>query len=173
MACSKCMTIKRVDCSNKINIHTQVKDYNGVFHADNGLLFCNYYDFSIKWKHKSTIDVYCASKRHDLQRKIFKTKEKAKSQQTLQTTLLSIKSKNEVIEDLIEAFAFFRANIPLEKVNILLSFFKKHLNKGVQAQTLHQLYLPRIFNKHVNTFKSIFDSKPVCIIMNESSNNCE
>ena len=46
--------------------------------------------------------MHCASKKHGSQKKIFKTKEKAKSQQTLQTTLLSMESKNEVIEDLIE-----------------------------------------------------------------------
>ena len=46
-----------------------------------------------------------------------------------------------MIEDLIEAFA--NADIPLEKVNNLLPFFKKHLKEGgaiPQAPTLRQLY---------------------------------
>src|SRR3954451_7316193 len=156
-----------------VTVHTRVKDYNGIFRVDNGLLFCNYCDLSIEWKHKSTIDAHCTSKKHGSQKKIFETKEKAKSQQTLQTTLLSMQSKKEVIEDLIEAFA--NADIPLEKVNNLLPFFKKHLKEGgaiPQAPTLRQLYLPRVFNKHADTLKSIFNSKPVCIIIDESSDNC-
>src|SRR4051812_14321731 len=116
----------------------------------------------------------CTSKKHDSQKKIFETKEKAKSQQILQTTLLSMESKKEVIEDLIEAFA--NADIPLEKVNNLLPFLKNILKKEVQFLK-HQLYvnyiyLDGVFNKHADTLKSIFDSKPVCIIIGESSDNC-
>src|SRR6266480_2533529 len=116
--------------TNAVTVRTRVKDYNGVFRADNGLLFCNYCDLSIEWKNKSTIDAHCASKKHGSQKKIFETKEKSKIQQTLQATLLSIESKNEVIEDLIEAFA--NADIPLEKVNNLLPFFKNILKKEAQ-----------------------------------------
>ena len=57
-----------------------------------------------------------------------KNKRKTKSQQTLETAFLATVSKKEGIEDLIEAFA--NADIPLEKVNDLLPFFKKHLKKG-------------------------------------------
>ena len=119
------------------------------------------------------MDAHCASKKHGSQKKIFETKEKSKSQQTLQATLLSIESKNEVIENLIEAFA--NADISLEKVNNLLSFLKKHFKEEgaiPQASTLRQLYLPKVFNKYVDTLKSIFDSKPICIIMDENNDNC-
>ena len=132
---------------NTVTVYTRVKDYNGIFRADDGLLFCNYCDLSIEWKHKSTIDANCASKKHASQKIIFETREKVQSQQTLQTTLLASASKKEVIEDLIEAFA--NADIPLEKVNILLPFFKKHLKEGgaiPKAPTLRQLYLPNVFN---------------------------
>jgi len=73
---------------------------------------------------------------------------------------------------LIEVFA--NANILLEKVNLLFFFFKKYLKEGgaiPQALILHNIYLPRVFNKHINTLKLIFDIKLVCIIMDESSDD--
>ncbi|CAI2195659.1 15813_t:CDS:1, partial [Funneliformis geosporum] len=56
-------------------------------------------------------------------------------------------AKKQLIEDLIEAFA--TADIPLEKVNSLLLFFKKHVKNGgsiPQAPTLRQNYLPNVFD---------------------------
>ncbi|RIA79478.1 hypothetical protein C1645_840580 [Glomus cerebriforme] len=80
-----------------------------------------------------------------------------------QLTLASIQAaadlKKQVIEDLIEAFAI--ADIPLEKVNSLLLFFKKHVKNGgsiPQAPTLRQIYLPNIFERHHQSLKSFFDS---------------
>ena len=79
-------------------------------------------------------------------------------------------SKKQLIEDLIEAFV--TVNIPFEKVNSLLPFFKKHIkNKGSISQTLtfRQIYLPNIFDKHYQYLKLLFDSKPVAIIMDETT----
>ena len=123
--------------SNTIIAYTRVKEYEGVFHVDNSLLFCNYCDLLVEWKHKSTINMHYASKKHTSQKKSFEIKDKVKSQQTLQTSLLASKSKKEMIEDLIKVFV--NANILLEKVNLLLPFFKKYLKEGgaiPQAPTL-------------------------------------
>ncbi|PKK57110.1 hypothetical protein RhiirC2_764090, partial [Rhizophagus irregularis] len=82
-------------------------------------------------------------------------------------------SKKEVIEDLIKAFSL--ANIPLEKVNHLLPFFKKYLKEGgaiPQAPTLRQIYLPRVFNNHLSLLQSYFNQKPVAIIMDETTDDC-
>ena len=156
-----------------VTVYTQVEENLGVFHVDNGLLFCNYCDFSIDWKHKSTVDAHCMGKKHLTQKRIYEDKQKTKNQQTLETTLTIANSKREMIEDLIQAFA--GADIPLEKINSLIPFFKKYVKEGgaiPQAPTLRQLYLPRVFEKHINTLKLIFDSKSVCIIMDESSDDC-
>ncbi|CAI2199897.1 13018_t:CDS:1, partial [Funneliformis geosporum] len=62
---------------------------------------------------------------------------------------------------LIEAFV--TADIPLEKVNCLILFFKKHVKNGgsiPQAPTLRRNYLPSIFEKHYQSLKLLFDSKP-------------
>jgi len=78
-----------------------------------------------------------------------------------------------MIEDLIKVFV--NANILLEKVNLLLPFFKKYLKKEgaiTQAPTLYSIYLLKVFDKHIDTLKSIFDAKPIYIIMDKSNNNC-
>lgn len=156
-----------------VTVYTRVEENPGVFHIDNGLLFCNYCDLSIEWKHKSTVDAHCIGKKHLTQKRNYEDNQKRKNQQTLETTLLAANSKREMIEDLIQSFA--GADIPLEKINFLLPFFKKYLKEGgaiPQAPTLRQIYLPNVFNKHIDALKLIFDSKPVCIIMDESSDDC-
>ncbi|PKY50585.1 hypothetical protein RhiirA4_467146 [Rhizophagus irregularis] len=133
--------------ANAITIYIKVKEHPDVFCIKNSFLFCNYCDLSVEWRHKST--------------------------QSLETTLLAVESKREVVESLIQAFA--NANIPLEKINYLLPFFKKYLKEGgaiPQALTLSQLYLPSVFENHIKTLLSIFNSKPVCIIMDELSDDC-
>jgi hypothetical protein len=159
--------------TSSVTVFSRVKEYENVFHVDNGLLFCNYCDLSVEWKHKSTIDAHCTSKKHLSQQKNFESNEKKKNQQTLERNLQASKSKKIVIEDLIEAFA--NADIPLEKINLLLPFFKKHLKEGgaiPQASTLRQIYLPKVFNKHQENLKLFFDSKPISIIMDETSDDC-
>ena len=79
------MSSKRQKIS-AVKVHTRVKDYKGVFRADNGLLFCNYCDLSVEWKHKSTIDAHCASKSM-LHKKLF-SKQKIKPKVNKQYKLL-------------------------------------------------------------------------------------
>ncbi|PKK76952.1 hypothetical protein RhiirC2_771892 [Rhizophagus irregularis] len=70
-------------------------------------------------------------------------------QLTLASTQVVADLKKQVIKDLIEAFTI--ADIPLEKVNSLLPFFKKHVkNEGSipQTPTLRQIYLPNVFERH-------------------------
>ncbi|CAG8464964.1 6664_t:CDS:2 [Diversispora eburnea] len=126
--------------TSSVTVFSRVKEYENIFHVDNGLLFCNYCDLSVEWKHKSTIDAHCTSKKYLSQQKNFELNEKKKNQQTLERNLQASESKKIVIEDLIEAFA--NADIPLEKINLLLLFFKKHLKEGgaiPQASTLRQI----------------------------------
>ena len=159
--------------ANAVSVYTRMKEHPDVFRVESGLLFCNYCDLSVEWRHKSTVDSHCLGKKHLAQKKIYEANQSKSNQQTLETTLLAADSKREVVENLIQAFA--SANIPLEKINHLLPFFKKYLKEGgaiPQAPTLRQLYLPSVFENHAKTLLSIFNSNPVCIIMNELSDDC-
>ncbi|RIA98096.1 hypothetical protein C1645_813137 [Glomus cerebriforme] len=82
-------------------------------------------------------------------------------QQTLQSSLRAADSRKIVIEDMVEAF--LSADIPLQKIDQLLPFFKKYLKEGgaiSKAPTLRQIYLPSVFEKHVTSLKLLFDSMP-------------
>ena len=145
----------------------------GVFKEDNVVMFCNYCDLSVKWKWKSTVDGHYSSNGHIRKKQIYENNEHTKKQVTISTVNAASESKKEVIEGLIEAFSL--ANIPLEKINHLLPFFKKYLKEGgaiPQASTLRQIYLPRVFNDHFSSLQNYFNQKPVAIVMDETTDDC-
>jgi len=130
----------------KVTVFTRQKEHPNDFRVDNGVLFCIFCDHSVEWNRKSTIDNHCKSKAHLANKKLYENNNRTNYQQTLHSSLSANEKKKAVIEDLIRAFA--GADIPLEKVNALLPFFKKYMQEGgaiPQAATLRQTYLPRIF----------------------------
>ena len=155
------------------SIHTRCNEYKDIFRVDDNILFCNYCNISVDWKRKSIVDNHCNSQKHISNVKSQEENQNKTQQLTLSSAQAAAESKKQLIEDLIEAFAI--ADIPLEKVNSLLPFFKKHVKNGgsiPQAPTLKQIYLPSIFEKHYQSLKLLFDSKPVAIIMDETTDDC-
>ena len=150
-----------------------MKAHPGVFREDKGIMFCNFCDLSVEWKSKSTVDGHCLSKVHIKKRQTYENNERTRWQATISAITTAAESKKEVIEELIEAFSI--TNIPLEKINHLLPFFKKYLKEGgaiPQAPTLHQIYLPRVFNNHLSLLQNFFNQKPIAIIMDETTDDC-
>jgi hypothetical protein len=157
----------------KVSLQTRMDEHPGVFRVDKDVMFCNFCDLSVEWKSKSTVDGHCRSQGHIKKKQNYEINEQKKKQITITSINAASESKKEVIEDLIKAFSL--ANIPLEKVNHLLPFFKKYLKEGgaiPQAPTLRQIYLPRVFNNHLSLFQSYFNQKPVAIIMDETTDDC-
>jgi hypothetical protein len=154
-------------------VHTRCSEYKNIFRVDDNILFCNYCNISVDWKRKSTVDNHCKSQKHISHIKSHEKTQNNNTQLTLSSTQAATEAKKQLIEDLIEAFA--TADIPLEKVNSLLSFFKKYIKNGgsiPQAPTLRQNYLPNVFDKHLQSLKLLFDSKPVAVIMDETTDDC-
>ncbi len=162
---------------SKVTVYTRAAEYSNDFRVDDGLLLCIYCNHAVKWEKKSTINdhihgvIHCAKKRE------YENKQKANGnvlqQRTIASTISIANSKKELIEDLIHAFAV--ADIPLEKVNSLLPFFQKHMKQGgfiPQAPTLCQIYLPQVFENHLNQIKLLFENKPVAITMDETTDDC-
>ncbi|GBB93453.1 hypothetical protein RclHR1_21770003 [Rhizophagus clarus] len=159
--------------SKSISVHTRCNEYKDIFHVDDNILFCNYCNIAIDWKHKSVVENHCKSQKHISNVRNQEEGQNRTQQLTFSSTQAFSETKKLLIEDLIEAFA--AADIPLEKVNSLLPFFKKHIKNGgsiPQAPTLRQVYLPNVFNKQYQLLKSFFDSKPVAIIMDETTDDC-
>ena len=156
-----------------VSIATRMNQYPSVFREDNGIMFCKFCDLSVEWKSKSTIDGHCLSKSHIKKKQTYESNAKRQGQVTISNVNAAFESRKEVIEDLIEAFSL--ANIPLEKINNLLPFFKKYLKEGgaiPQAPTLRQIYLPRIFNNNLSLLQNFFKQKPVAIIVDETTDDC-
>ncbi|CAB4437813.1 unnamed protein product [Rhizophagus irregularis] len=163
---------KRKRNYKNVSVYTRCNEYEDIFRVDDKVLFCNYCNVSVEWRQKSTVDNHCNSQKHISNMESHEEQNKAQ-QLTLASTQVAADLKKQIIEDLIEAFAI--ADIPLEKVNSLLPFFKKHVKNGgsiPQAPTLRQIYLPNVFERHHQYLKLFFDSKPVAIIMDETTDDC-
>ena len=118
---------------------------------------------------KSTVDGHCLSKSHIKKKQTYENNARRQGQ----VTISAFESKKEVIEDLIEAFSL--ANIPLEKINNLVPFFKKYLKEGgaiPKAPTIRRIHLPRVFNNHLSLLQNFFKQKPVAIIIDETTDDC-
>src|SRR5919205_1286034 len=88
----------------QVSISTRMNQYPGVFREDGGIMFCKFYDISVEWKSKSTVDGHCHSKGHVKKKQVYENNEQAKKQLTISTINAASESRKEVIEDLIEAF---------------------------------------------------------------------
>ena len=136
-------------------------------------MFCIYCDKSVEWKYKSTIDSHIKGNKHIANKKVYEERQKTSQQSTLQSSLRAAESKKAVVENLVEAF--LGADIPLQKIDQLIPFFKKYLKEGgaiPKAPTLRQNYLPSVFEKHIAFLKLLFDSTPISIIIDESLDSC-
>src|SRR4051812_5120628 len=159
--------------SSTVNIDTRIKEYPGIFRKDTGIMFCIYCDKSVEWKYKSTITSHINENKHISNKKTYEEKQQNTQQQTLQSSLRAADSRKAVIEDMVEAF--LSADIPLQKIDQMLPFFKKYLREGSaipKAPTLQQIYLPSVFEKHITSLKLLFDSMPISIIMDETLDSC-
>jgi len=165
---------KRRGPRTKVTINTRVEENPGEFRVDNGILFCNFCDHSVDWVRKSTVDDHLNSITHKNNKNRYENRQRQHQQTTLTASFASSESRKIIIHDLVEVFAI--ADIPLEKVNSMLSFFKKHCKEGgtiPQAATLRQLYVPRVFSSHLEILKNLFRQKPVSIIMDETTDACQ
>ena len=164
---------RRRGIKTTVTAYTRVEENPGDFRVDNGILFCNFCDHSVEWTRKSTVDDHLKSITHTNKKSLHENKQR-RLQQTLTSSFSSFESKKIIIHDLVEAFAI--ADIPLEKVNSLLGFFKKHCKEGgaiPQAATLRQSYVPQVFSVHLESLKTLFYQKPVAIIMDETTDACQ
>lgn len=165
----------KVKSGKRVTIHTRAAEYSGDFKVDDGILLCVYCNYAIKWEKKSTVDDHVRGPVHCAKKVAYESQKNGelRQQRTIASTISIANSKKELIEDLIQAFTI--ADIPLEKVNSLLPFFKKYIKQGgfiPQAPTLRQTYLPQVFENHLIQLKLLFKNKPVAITMDETTDDC-
>ncbi|CAG8660696.1 14465_t:CDS:2, partial [Rhizophagus irregularis] len=88
----------------------------------------NLYQSILEARNIKILFIHCSSQKHTLNVKKYEENQNKTQQLTLNSTQITSNSKKQLIEDLIEAFAI--ADIPLEKVNSLLPFFKKYIKNS-------------------------------------------
>ena len=63
----------------KVSINSRINEHPGIFRVNGGILFCNFCDFSVEWKSKSTVDAHCLSKGHNKKQHLYEINEQKKS----------------------------------------------------------------------------------------------
>src|SRR6266498_3946345 len=77
----------------KVSINTRVDEHPGIFREDGGIMFCNFCDFSVEWKSKSTIDGHCLSKGHIKKNTFMKLMNKEKNKLPFLPLMLHLNQK--------------------------------------------------------------------------------
>ena len=87
----------------------------------------------------------------------------------------SARKKNELIGDLITIFAI--ADIPLQKVDAIRPFLRKHVNNGgsiPNSSTLRETHLPRLMPEIGSAIEKVVKNVPsVNIILDETTDNIQ
>ncbi|CAJ0629225.1 4424_t:CDS:2, partial [Entrophospora sp. SA101] len=68
-----------------------------------------------------------------------------------------------------------KANIPLEKIDSLKSFFKENFKEGggiVGSNQLHEHYLPIVYEQAINKIMNEVRDKHICITVDETMDAC-
>lgn len=153
------------------------------FYESDGLLFCKYCSHSVDYERIDTIKDHQKSKKHAVYKEKFE-KEKAKAesagkrinQPLKQSTVTASfsKSSHDAREEFVLDFIKMctQADIPLHKVSKMKPFVQKHCKQGgslPQEATIRQVYIPRLFEQHVNNLKEMLKGKTLSIVVDETT----
>jgi hypothetical protein len=155
-----------------------VKQFPDDLYDDGGILFCKYCCHSIDMNRLDTIKDHLKSKNHVKRKSDSMSNDNVSPSQSKsqprQTTISSMIKSKDLREDFVLDFVTLCtvADIPLEKVDKMKPFLEKHCSQGgtiPKSDTLRGLYVPRAFDIHMDTLKSILQDKIVSIIADETT----
>lgn len=158
----------------------RAKQFPRDLYADNDILFCRFCVHSLDFTRLDTVKDHMKSKKHVKQYDLAKRQAQGRPagsgnvrQATLNTVFAGTKSKT-AREDFVLDFTKLCtvADIPLDKVEKMRPFIKKHCTQGgtlPQVNTLREVYVPRLFVKHFEALKEIVKDAPVCVIADETT----
>ncbi|CAG8773896.1 35550_t:CDS:1, partial [Racocetra persica] len=98
--------------------------YKEDFYKSKGKIHCIFCKCLITQQKKYNLDSHLNSNKHKKQKKIAESRKISQAYQNLTVLQTQINDKQEINIDLIKAFT--KADIPLEKINKLKSFFQKY-----------------------------------------------
>lgn len=149
-----------------------VKEYPGVFRADNSVLFCLLCGCDINAKQLFQVKQHLSTGKHLTQ--VEKKNEHANrsKNQTLITEFNQIKTKP---FELDLAKCFLNANIPLYKLrnDHVANFLEKYTNNPVPSESLlRSKYVPLIYDECIDKMKKIAAGKYLWVSVDETT-DCE
>lgn len=179
----------------KLKPHQRVVDFpnEGLAIVD-GNLYCNFCDCNVSWSHKSDVAKHIKTEKHEKAKKIqtatgnsvsddvscnpygegnSQLKHKAKRQRSMGDMVSAGQKKNELIGDLITIFAV--ADIPLQKVDAIRPFLRKHISNGGSipgSSQLRETHLPRLMPQLDSAVANVMkDISSLNIILDETTDN--
>ena len=154
-----------------------MKQFPAELHEDGGVLFCHFCNHSLDFVRLDTIKDHFNSKKHRMR----KERKEAESysevgpgqvKRTLTTISKSKNSREDFIHDFLKKCTI--ADIPLEKTEKMMPFFRKHCKQGgalPQSDCLRVRYVAKLFEKHLSALKTLLSSlaMPLFITADETT----
>lgn len=156
---------------------------NEGFSVLDGNVYCNNCNCSVSWVHKSDIVKHIQTDKHKNGKKM-RTLEAgpsksesisrpAKRQRCMSDIVSASQKKTELIADLITIFAV--ADIPLQKVDAIRPFLRKHVPNGgniPSSSQLREIHLPRLMPEIESAVSKLMkDTSSVNVILDETTDN--
>jgi hypothetical protein len=93
--------------------------------------------------------------------------------QTLESATSTQVARRVIVDDFVKTL--IEADIPLEKADSLLPFLKRWCRDGGSIPTcsvLRRLYISPLYESHFEELKSLFASKRISIMVDETTDRC-
>jgi len=172
----------------KLKPHQRLADYpNDGFSVVDGSLYCNFCDCDVSWIHKSDVHKHIQTAKHVKGKSIKRPADTSsdsshsvsapltKRQRSMGEMVSAAAKKTQMITDLITIFAV--ADIPLQKVDAIRPFLRKHVTNGGSipgSSQLRETYLPKLIPEIESAVDSLVkDVGSLSIILDEMTDNTD
>lgn len=135
------------------------------------VLFCKFCHHSVEFKRVDTVKDHIKSKKHTANKSAATTTQSPK-QVTLSSSWTSKDLRDNFVLDFVKMCTM--ADIPIEKTDKMRGFVVKHCKQGgslPQPKTLRSVYVPRLFDEHFISLKSLLVDKKVSVIADETTDS--
>jgi len=172
----------------EVKTTSTLADYpNDGFSVVDGSLYCNFCDCDVSWIHKSDVHKHIQTAKHVKGKSIKRPADTSsdsshsvsapltKRQCSMGEMVSAAAKKTQMITDLITIFAV--ADIPLQKVDAIRPFLRKHVTNGGSipgSSQLRETYLPKLIPEIESAVDSLVkDVGSLSIIVDEMTDNTD
>lgn len=152
------------------SVYSRAREFAADFFEENNKLMCRFCNISIQWQNKATVTAHLNSRAHQELRRSYNAANRKDRQQSLQSSVAIMEGKRQIITDLVKAWV--EADIPIEKIDKLRTFFRKHCQEGgtiPSADVIRRQYLKHVFEQHYAELQDKFRGKAVSLIIDETT----